>query len=101
MSDQVAVNVTHIDMRKHPHLRDSINPNYVVAAYGMAGERITDGIVGQCVDMRGERPPTHVIADSLAPSWPGMRVCVWLDLTVWPAERLADNVVPPVAIGST
>lgn len=100
MTEQVEVGVTHIDVRKYPHLRNSIQPNYVAAVYGDAGERIAR-MAGQAGDAHGECPSARVVADSLATSWPSMQVCVWLDLSVWPAARLADNVVPPDAIGST
>ena len=102
MTDQIEAIVTHYRNANLTELRAAGRINHVSAVYGPAGERIASRMEGEAFHYDDGRPvPAQVIADALAPSWPGMRVCVWLDLSVQPAERLADNVVPPDAIGST
>jgi hypothetical protein len=70
-----------------------------VGVYDQWGQRISSN---PCDSVGSpEMADPQVLADALAHSWPGMQVCVWLDLSVRPAARLADNAVSPDAIGST
>lgn len=90
-----------VEIMSHQPFRcnDPSQTLFRVGVYDQWGQRINSS---PCDSVGSpEMADPQVLADALAPSWPGMRVCVWLDLSVRPAARFENNAVPPDAVGST